>query len=95
MINQGNVIKICRPHLLHESILRNTKREGNKVTHLETAPMDMNTHPKIQNLLDTLPTFITEMDADWDMVTDYVMSQIQPTYMEWVEIGKVFDDTLS
>jgi len=29
------------------------------------------------------------------MVTDYVMSQIQPTYMEWVEIGKVFDDTLS
>ena len=57
-------------------------------------PMYMNTHPKIQNILDTLPTFITEMNADWEMVTDYVMSQIQPTYMEWVEIGKVFDDTL-
>ena len=52
------------------------------------------THPKIQNILVTLPTFISEMDADWEMVTDYVMSQIQPTYMEWVEIGKVFDDTL-
>ena len=57
-------------------------------------PINMNTHPKIQNILDTLPTFITEMDADWEMVTDYVMSQIQPTYMEWVEIGKVFDNTL-
>ena len=56
--------------------------------------MYMNTHPKIQNILDTLPTFISEMDADWEMTVDYVMSQIQPTYMEWVEIGKVFDDTL-
>ena len=57
--------------------------------------MNMNTYPKIQNILDTLPTFISEMDADWEMTVDYVMSQIQPTYMEWVKIGKVFDDTLS
>ena len=57
-------------------------------------PMYMNTHPKIQNILDTLPQFITEMDADWEMVTDYVMSQIQPTIPEWALIEKVFDDTL-
>ena len=57
-------------------------------------PMYMNTHPKIQNILDTLPNFITEMDADWEMVTDYVMSQIQPTIPEWALIEKVFDDTL-
>ena len=54
----------------------------------------MNTHPKIQNILDTLPQFISEMDADWEMVTDYVMSQIQPTIPEWALIEKVFDDTL-
>ncbi len=53
--------------------------------------MYMNTHPKIQNILETLPQFISEMDADWEMVTDYVMSKIQPTYLEWVEIGKVFE----
>ena len=56
--------------------------------------MYMNTHPKIQNILDTLPTFITEMDADWEMTVDYVMSQIQPTIPEWALIEKVFDDTL-
>ena len=46
----------------------------------------------IRNILDTLPTFIAEMDADWDMTVDYVMSQIQPTIPEWAMIEKVYDE---
>ena len=49
----------------------------------------------ITNILDTLPTFIIEMDADWEMVTDYVMSQIQPTIPEWAMIDKVFETTIA
>ncbi len=41
--------------------------------------------------LDSLPAFITEMDADWEMTVDYVMSQFQPTTEEWAMIEKVFD----
>ena len=55
-------------------------------------PMNMNN--TIRNILDTLPQFITEMDADWEMTVDYVMSQIQPTIPEWALIEKVYDNTI-
>ena len=54
----------------------------------------MNMNNTIRNILDTLPQFITEMDADWEMVIDYVMSQIQPTIPEWALIEKVYDNTI-
>ena len=54
----------------------------------------MNMNNTIRNILDTLPQFITEMDADWEMVIDYVMSQIQPTIPEWGLIEKVYDNTI-
>tara|TARA_R100001510_G_C7523808_1_gene118174 strand:- start:409 stop:570 length:162 start_codon:yes stop_codon:yes gene_type:complete len=49
----------------------------------------------IRKILDTLPTFIAEMDADWEMTVDYVMSQIQPTIPEWAMIEKVYDEAVA
>ena len=49
----------------------------------------------IKPVLDSLPQFIAEMQPDWEMTVDYVMSQIQPTYMEWVEIEKIYDAEIS
>ena len=57
------LIDINREHLYPGC--RNSEEYGYVViivTHLETDIMNMNTHPKIQNILDTLPTFISEMD---------------------------------
>ena len=82
-------------HIFCTKVYRETPKEKEIKLLTSKLPHGYEHTSKDSKLLDTLPTFITEMDIDWDMVTDYVMSQIQPTYMEWVEIGKVFDDTLS
>ena len=45
----------------------------------------------ITNILQSLPQFILEMDADWEMVCDFVLSQ-DPSLSEsqWLAVEKVF-----
>ena len=40
------------------------------------------------------PQFIEETNADWDMATDYILSQVSAlTYSEWAIIEKIYDET--
>ena len=44
----------------------------------------------------SLPDFIYETDADWEMVVDYAFSQIgQPSMSEYAIIARVFDNTIA
>jgi len=45
----------------------------------------------IDHILQSLPQFILEMDADWEMVRDFVLSQ-DPSLSEsqWLAVEKVF-----
>ena len=47
------------------------------------------------SFMESLPEFIDEMDADWEMVVDYVFAQYkQPTMHEWVLIERLFDQVV-
>ncbi len=47
------------------------------------------------SFMESLPQFIDEMGADWEMVVDYVFAQYkQPTYTEWALIGRLFDQVV-
>ena len=44
------------------------------------------------SLLESIPEFVIEQNADWQMLIDYVFAQYkQPTYTEWVLIERQFD----
>jgi hypothetical protein len=46
-------------------------------------------------ILSSLPDFILEMESDWEMVVDYVESQVSSlTVAEWAEVEKVYDQTI-
>lgn len=46
-------------------------------------------------ILASLPDFILEMQPDWEMVVDYVCSQVNSlTVAEWAEVEKVYDQTI-
>ena len=54
-------------------------------------------HPMITNILQSLPQFILEMDADWEMVCDFVLSQdpsmgfvSMKSESQWLAVEKVF-----
>ena len=43
-------------------------------------------------ILSSLPDFIMEMQPDWEMCSDYVLSQVSAlTIAEWAEVEKVYD----
>ena len=43
-------------------------------------------------ILSSLPDFIMEMQPDWEMCSDYVLSQVSAlTMSEWAEVAKVYD----
>ena len=43
-------------------------------------------------ILSSLPDFIMEMQPDWEMCSDYVLSQVSSlTVAEWAEVAKVYD----
>lgn len=46
-------------------------------------------------ILSSLDEFILEMQPDWEMVVDYVCSQVNSlTIAEWAEVEKVYDQTI-
>jgi len=46
-------------------------------------------------VLSSLEDFILEMQPDWDMVVDYVCSQVNSlTVAEWAEVEKVYDECM-
>ena len=46
----------------------------------------------MNDILETLPQFIQEMDADWCMVYDFIEAQVgQLTDAEWDEVAKVYE----
>ena len=46
-------------------------------------------------ILSSLDDFILEMQPDWEMVVDYVCSQVNSlTIAEWAEVEKVYDQTI-
>ena len=54
-------------------------------------------HPMINDILESLPQFILEMDADWEMVCDFVLSQdpsmgfvSMKSESQWLAVEKVF-----
>ena len=47
------------------------------------------------SFMESLPEFIGEMDADWEMVVDYVFAQYkQPTNTEWALIERLYDQVV-
>jgi len=43
-------------------------------------------------ILETLPQFIQEMDADWCMIYDFIEAQVgHLTDAEWDEVAKVYE----
>ena len=41
------------------------------------------------------PQFIEETNADWEMATDYILSQVSAlTYSEWAIVEKIYDETI-
>ena len=43
-------------------------------------------------ILSSLPDFIMEMQPDWAMCSDFVLSQVGAlTIAEWAEVAKVYD----
>ena len=43
-------------------------------------------------ILSSLPDFIMEMQPDWEMLVDYVESQVcSLTIAEWAKVEKVYD----
>lgn len=46
-------------------------------------------------ILSSLPEFIFEMEPDWEMCSDYVLSQVNSlTIAEWAQVEKVYDDCM-
>ena len=47
-------------------------------------------------VIDGLPEFIKENDADWKMVTDYVLTKVSSlTVSEWNVVGNIYDDVIN
>ena len=45
----------------------------------------------MKEILESLPQFIIEMDADWDMVCDFVLAQDKSlSESEWLAVENVF-----
>ena len=41
------------------------------------------------------PQFIEETNADWEMATDYILSQVSALDMsEWAIVEKIYDETI-
>ena len=41
------------------------------------------------------PQFIEETNADWEMATDYILSQVSSlSISEWAIVEKIFDETI-
>ena len=41
------------------------------------------------------PQFIEETNADWEMATDYILSQVSSlTVLEWSIVEKIYDETI-
>ena len=50
------------------------------------------TKTEMTEILETLPQFIQEMDADWCMVYDFIEAQVgRLTDAEWDEVAKVYE----
>ena len=50
------------------------------------------TKTETTEILETLPQFIQEMDADWCMVYDFIEAQVgRLTDAEWDEVAKVYE----
>ena len=50
------------------------------------------TKTEMMNILETLPQFIQEMDADWCMVYDFIEAQVgQLTDAQWDEVAVVYE----
>ena len=46
-------------------------------------------------ILSSLDDFILEMQPDWEMVVDYVCSQVNSlTVAEWAQVEKVYDQII-
>lgn len=46
-------------------------------------------------ILASLPDFIYEMKPDWEMCSDFVLSQVGAlTISEWAEVAKVYDSCM-
>ena len=46
-------------------------------------------------ILSSLPDFIMEMKPDWEMCSDYVLSQVGAlTIAEWAKVEKVYDECM-
>ena len=47
---------------------------------------------EMTEILETLPQFIQEMDADWCMIYDFIEAQVgHLTDAEWDEVAKVYE----
>ena len=47
-------------------------------------------------VINGLPEFIKENDADWKMVTDYVLTKVASlTVSEWNVVGNIYDDVIN
>ena len=46
-------------------------------------------------VINGLPEFIKENDADWKMVTDYVLTKVALTVSEWNVVGNIYDDVIN
>ena len=45
----------------------------------------------MNQILESLPQFIMEMDADWEMVCDFILSQDKSlSESQWLAVEKVF-----
>ena len=43
----------------------------------------------------SFPQFIEETNADWQMATDYILSQVSAlTVLEWSIVEKIYDETI-
>ena len=50
------------------------------------------TKTEMMTILETLPQFIQEMDADWCMVYDFIEAQVgQLTDAQWDEVAVVYE----
>ena len=54
------------------------------------------TQEMFNSVLESLPQFIEEMDADWCMVYDYMEAQVgYLTDAQWTEVEKVYNPYLN
>ena len=47
----------------------------------------------MNQILGDIPQFVQEMDADWEMVVDFILSQVSDlTDAEWQQAEVIFND---